>query len=598
MAGAFGQPATSGEFSLKVGGKELLQSVPLDVAPITWSDEIGGGVPTMTFTVEDLNPWPADGVQPLKLGRKVRFSRNGVTLFAGHVIHLGYGKTIGGRLVTVTVAGFDAWLDWKLVPRWTNKKDTVGTGENKRIRYFGQDDTAVKRLIRSRAGFIPCGRFVSRTTGTNDDQKLGRVVIEQATLRTALEEVAEEANWDGITRRFYIDHNEEFHWYSGIESGEEAPFPVTDQEYAAIVTSHAGIVDYWPHGEGYATNYGRLGVVDLDVLGGPFSQSAERLVPNQPQSAIAVGSGDTLANVGGAGPLNCSGGWAWEQWVRFDAITGNVTLLLTNGGADDGIQVIMDTGGDITVTHRVLATATTFNTNLTTGTVYHLMVGQTSGGTNFCHVNGVAKTGTGTANLGGDGWVNFYVNYGITWPLEGLRGHTAWYEGATLPTAAESLAHYNAGRGIIVEAMATEHDAEDEYHKVYVVGSNQKGSGWFGPITNQRSEWEARAKEHFLTRNRCNTDLKRRKAGRNWLKRREPVHSGFFTVIDPVLAAGWKAGQVVEVTDAVLGDESGPYVAKRFAVAAVRGQYGPGPSEVRVDIDFGTIRRSVLRELR
>ena len=606
MAGATitnGQPATSGEFHLYIQGRDFIDKVPLDIAPITWSDEVGGGVPTMQFTVEDLTPWPASGNQPLKLGRRVRFTRNGVALFAGHIVDLTYVKVIKGRHVLVTVAGYDAWLDWKIVPRWSNRKNSLGNKRTKRNRYFRHDDVAVKQLVRKRAGFIQVGRFVDRTTGVNSNAQLGRIVTEEMTLRQTLEEIAEDANWDGVTRRFYVDHNMELHWYKGIESGQAAPFNVTDQEYAALVTSHANIREFWPMTEADPTaDYvGRLGVKDLQViLGTPTN--GQRLVTNQPGLSKTGDSSTVLVNIPAAenagAALTASGGWAVEYWVNdTDGFSASPYVPLCFGGtADPEVRI---NPAYIQLRNRGDATFSRWTYTFNANTTYHVVVGQNSGGTDYCYINGVdqgAADSGGGCSAFGDDWTSFTVHrnaFGVV----GDMSHWAWYTGDGL-TAAEALAHYEAGLSIVPEGMQTSHNAEAEYHKIYVVGANAKGSGWFGPINSQRSEWSARAKQRFLRRRKSNTNLKRRKAARNWLKRREPIHSGIFSISDPVHAAGWKAGQVVEVTDSYLGDEGGPYSGERFQVAAVRGQYGPRPDQVRVDVDFGTIRRSVLRELR
>ena len=585
----------SSEYTLHVGGFDVLPHINVDENPITWDDEASNTIGSMSFRVYDANPAWADRL-PLRTGMEVVFKRStGQVIFGGTLVSMTHSRAIVGRYTDCQVVSYDAWLDWRQVPRWNNYKDS------KRKRYYYSDKQAVKAIMAQRAPMFYTYPYVDETTGSTSANRLEKgFKVEGVSLRGALEEIAEEANYNGKKRKFYIDYHKRLHWYADKESSNPSPFNATDQEYAALVTGHANNVEYWPMTEAdIGTAYGRQGALDLDSI--TANAVGARLVPNQPgKSRSNNGSTTEISSTAdGGATLTCSGGWAYEFWVSLDTLAANARLLLTYEATEDGPEIWVQTDGDIQLQNRGDASATTWVAGLAINTVYHIVVGQTSGGTNYCRVNGVDQgAGTGTATLCGDQWASF-IPVTTTNPFTGDVGHAAWYTGDGL-TAAECLAHYYTGLAINPEYHNVTDDGAGEVHKVYVRGSNAKGSGWVGPLSEGKGDWDW-PKQEYITRRKSKTARKRNRTGRNYLKQRDNVFSGAFTITDPDHAIGWRSGQTVEITDAALGaynttTDNGTLAATTVEVAAVRGEYAG--NAVRIDIEYGTIKRSLLREWR
>lgn len=587
------QQGTSKPYTLTIGGRDYLAPgdgkpyIPVNEFPITWDDTIGNSSGYMSVTVYDPEPLWANRA-PIKTGQEVLFKRaTGETIFGGVVTSITWRKAVAGRYAELSVADFNAWLDWRIVPRLHNK---VNTTSDKVVRYTANDDTLIKSRIfgtdKRHGPLTTMGGHVERTSTS----MTAGFSVEGATLRTALEAVAEEANNDGVPRLFYIDHQKRLHYYKRRESSNGAPFRITDAEYGALV---AGVpaVAYWPLGEApNADATDRMGAVDLTTHAGTATVGS-RLVPNQPAYSWA-NDGSTFTLSGDGTALVTSGGWAFEVWYKVGSLASAKTLLDTSGGTDNGPTVSVNTGGDVVITNNGDASARTYDTNLAVGSRYHLLVGITSAGTPFCYKNGSAATGSGTVNATGDG----FTVISLAPDFNGEVSQAAWYEG-TLPDATAAYNHFNAGRAIIPEDMVWTDDSETETHHVYVRGKNAKGSGWVGPYGGTFTH----AKQAYITREKSDTAAKRNKAGRNFLRRQENHYTGSFSITDPDHSIGWRAGQTLYVDDDGIAFTSSDThfdgtSRQPFEVVNVSGSMSGG-NEVRLDIEYGVLRRTILRAI-
>jgi hypothetical protein len=600
------QQGTSKAFTLTIGGRDYLNPgegqayVPVDEYPITWSDTIGNSVGSLNVTVFDPAPLWADRV-PLKTGQEVLFKRaDGNIIFGGVVVAIRWHRAIVGRYAELQVSDFNAWLDWRIVPRLHNKKNT---SSGKKVRYTAHDDVLIKSRLfgsdRRHGPLTTYGGFVERTTGsTSDEQMSAGFEVQGATLRTALEEIAEEANHNGVERRFYVDHQKRLHYYERRENANPAPFRVTDQEYAALVNEDGNLVEYWDFREGAAGSFiGRKTGAEM-LVSGDAASDGERLVPNGPFDAVKVtGATSILSN--DVASFTASGGWGIHGVWKFDSLASAQYLMVTTNGDDDGPEVLLLASGDVRVTNRADSTYTTFDTNLTTGNRYFIAAGVKADGTPYVYVNGDSKsvsgTGGGGVTLSGDGWTRMYIcNVGS--PLTGQVSHFAWYDGnAITPTQAAALRF--AGVGITVEGHEWTEDSESETHAVYVRGKNALGSGW----TTWGSGTFSHAKQDYLNRPKVDTSKRRNRTARNFLRRQENRYTGSFAITDPDHAVGWRAGQTLYVDDSGIGftaDDTYQDGTSRqpFEVVNVSGSMSGG-QEVRLDIEYGTLKRTILRAL-
>ena len=144
---------------------------------------------------------------------------------------------------------------------------------------------------------------------------------------------------------------------------------------------------------------------------------------------------------------------------------------------------------------------------------------------------------------------------------------------------------------IEVEDLEIEYDSFDVVHHVYVRGKEGKrhvgGSGW---VYNTGSDFQLGAVSDFLDAPHSDTVGSRNRRGRAFLRRHAEVVSGSFVTLG---TSGWRAGQYVTITDDQLGLSSDV-----FRIARVMGTFEVSGAVLSHTIEFGAVRRSVLRDLR
>ena len=608
------------KYTLTVNGIEFLDAIPTDDMPISWDDEANNSPGQMTFTVEDANPLWADRM-PLPIGADVIFrdTTDAYPLFAGTITDVQHDKGVTGRYSEVTVDSYDSWLDWKQVPVFTSRRDT------KRVRHISNDRNLVRKLINQRVPFLNPNRVDSTNTDMGTPFKsVGNSV------RGVLEEIAEEANDDGTTRHFYVDHLKRFHWYKGTE-GDAAPHRIAAASYPADVIADADVIEYWPMREPDPVNppavwtaAGAKGVGALtDAAGDTYKGLA------YPELNV-WGQGDYdggLVNTPGYRPIGfnrVSGGlaaaaavvtawnaradtdeWAIEYWIRLTALgsTDKRLLLTYDAVTDTGPEIFIEgTTGEVFVNKRggggldvktstgPFAESTAWAGGAILGTDWpwrHLMVSHNAAGTRV-YINGVEQT------LGTDNGLTYAASTATSLdPISGASGdlacqvhHIAVY-GADKATA-EVLARFQLGRSLIPDEHSYGENGDNEVHSVYVRGKNAKGSGW---VRGSGSRWNGGTKQAIIDRKRAATVRQRNRSGRNYANRRGEIQSGQITLTGPDVTRGWRAGQLVTITDAAYGLDG-----TTKEIKGIRGRFGPD-NRAEITLEYGAVKKRLLREI-
>lgn len=581
-------------YSLTVNGVNILQSVPVNLYPLTWNDTADNGIGTMDFTVHDPDPNWSNRNQLLKIGAEVVFfdHANASRLFAGNITHLSYTKAVVGRWVSVTVSSYDVWLDWCIVPRLRMRTNT-----GKRIRSTTRDQSLVRKLLKVSRSPVRGGIVTNTATDLPVMQLAGN------TLREALEEVADAAKKaDGglsVARHFYVDYNLRLHWYEGNESNG-APYRVTDQDYAALVAGHQDNVAYWPLGEDQNNlapgEYSdRKGGCPLAAWNG-FAQSASSLVPNQPFGAqigdpsnwVGSSSASRLDNIQGL-----AGGWMFEGWFQLSDLTGSQYLVNTyKASGQNGPDIYIDSSGRMVLRSTADSLQSFTNTGaIVAGNTYHVAMGQRSDGTNKLWLNGVATTlTTDNATLCGDEFTSWVISDSNGPNAGALFHHYAWYIGDNYSDT-DAAEHYKAGLGVLVEDHFYEDDGEEDTFWVYVRGKNAKGSGW---VTDKASDYVVgnsssgpSGPQRFIRKNQSDTAKKKNRFGEAAMRRNRRVNSGGFTLQDNT--DGWRAGQRVTIHDDAFGFDH-----QTFTIASVSGTYD-GRTQPTITVEYGAQRRKLLK---
>lgn len=204
-------------YILEVGAVDVLPRVPLDVAPVTWTDEASNGVGELNFVVEHTGSWATRPA--LERGARVRFKKLGETLtFGGTLLRVTYTRGVTGHFAECTAVDHNWWFDHRVVPRFTSKVDLAG-----RNRRMTNDRNIVVALIERR--MPPLRGTWSTIDSTRDDMPL--VKTEGMTAREVMEHICDLAQYDQspYPRRFYADAYRRVHYYMNNE-GEAAPYVV------------------------------------------------------------------------------------------------------------------------------------------------------------------------------------------------------------------------------------------------------------------------------------------------------------------------------------------------------------------------------------
>ena len=315
-------------FILRIGGQVLTARNPVGDQSCVITETGEGSPNQMTFVLEDItSSLSFDFGEVTELVDRRSGSER--ILFGGHLVEtVSRRRESGqGRLLTCTAIGYDAWLDWRVVPSWSSK-----TTKNGRVtRIFG-DRSMVQQLVNRYGGDLTAPD--STVSSTNDAMEI--VSIKKSTLREALERVGESAMFDDAeSNRFvYVDNAKRVHYYRGSES-LTAPYRIADGSYTrkALEGTNEGVVSLWPLREASGvTCHDAMGYAHGTLAGG-YTQNVAGLIPNEPAlRAVTFNGSSGYMSASGA---NLHPGDTWTIGFVVQRSTLGTAQTIWSGGTDD-----------------------------------------------------------------------------------------------------------------------------------------------------------------------------------------------------------------------------------------------------------------------
>lgn len=571
-------------FILRVGGRVLTASNPVGDESCTISETGDGSPNQMTFILED-----PDGDISFDFGEITELidRRTGRerTLFGGHLIETvstrrGSGQ---GRMLACTAIGYDAWLDWRIVPRWSSKPDKG----NITTRIYG-DRTMVQQLVARYGG----GLLAPDSTVASTNVAMEIIHISKATLREALERVGESAMFDDAesNRFIYVDNDRRVHYYRGSES-LTAPYRIADGYYTHDVRATSGLVSLWPMRESTGTTLYDTETYANGTLAGGYTQNVTGIIPNEPGLRAVTFNGSTgYMSASGA---NLHPGDTFTVEFVVQRVGTGTTQTVWSGGTDD--VEIGFTSADKLVVYKE-ATGNHFVSDDAfddTDDPYHVMVTRSPGDTDV-YVNGVAIAGTTTARTfsAGSGTINVGRRKSSTDRyFDGTVQHVAVY--STKKGAASALAHYNQMVSITPEELEITKSAFAGREAVYISGANKASTGFVRNPSIIRTAFGVSGRQperqEVLERDDAETVGKKRAYGRWFLARNnDPKSSGRFRVVG---YGGWRVGQTVYITS----EPDGLDGSFGYEIKEIETDVGFGSGVLTYDIQFGHKRWSGAR---
>lgn len=541
----------SASFVLRIGGRIYTGVAPVpfpgddgSVVSCTIRETSQGSTNQMTWTLED-----ASGSLSFDGGEEVELVdlRSGTErlLFGGHLVEVVSRRRMGGqgRMLTCTAMGFDAWLDWRVIPSWSSK-----TNKNGRVTKISSERAMVQQVV---------NRFGGRLTAPsslviNQNTDMDVVHVRKVTLRELLDRIAETATYadDEPNRYFYVDHSRQLHWYRGSEN-LTAPYRIGDGSYIRTVLTTSGLVSLWPmRAPAATTEYDSNGYANGTYTGSTWTAMAPRAgVPNEKAywSHLRWGGTDAYISATGAN-LHPGDTFSIEFWFRRS--TTGTTQTVWSGGTGD-VEVGFTSADKLVVYLEGTGNHFVSDDTYTSTTAWvHVVVARSPGNTDV-YVNGAAITGTTTARTfaAGSGTINIGRRKSSTdrYYIGALQAVAIY---SSKLSAATALAHYNQGVTITPEGWEYTLSAFDGREAVYVSGGTTDGTGWVRATTTIRSRFGAPngqpERQEVIDRDDAEGPGKKRAYGRWFLKaNNDPVASGSFTVTG---FDGWRVGQRVYVT--------------------------------------------------
>lgn len=567
-------------FVLRVGGFDVITSAPLGDFPVHVS-ETTDGAGQMTFTIEDT------ASRQFRLGAEVLLidKRNGDwTLFGGHLVNMRARRrgSAVGRLIDCTAIGYDAWLDWRIVPSWSSVNSKTGSS-------LDTDRKMVQQIVNKFAG-----PRVSAPDGTVDitNNSMETVKVGGVTVREAIERIAQTATIyaDTPNRSFYVDVLGRLHYYKEVEL-LPAPYRIADGSYTRTVLATSGLVSLWTMREPSGTTAWETKSRYTGTFAGGAQRGVTGGIPNEPQMRATLLDGSTGYMSASGTNLHPGDTFSFECWFKRRG-TGSLQMLWSAATDDFAVRFNAD---DTLSIQKVPNNIWTTNASFTDTASWHHLVATKDGSTRRIYVDGDLKAGSGTnASIVAD---TTAINIGrrVTSAdrfFDGSIQHAALYDVAL--SAATVLAHYNQGVSIVPESMVLEMDASDGRERVWVAGAAASTSFYvepgeipgvtmrtaFGVDEPQRAE--------VIERQDSKTVNKTRDYGAAFLKRHnDPIVSGSFSVTG---YDGWRVGQRVYFTDTALGIEDYPIDIKQIDTDVLMGN-----GTIRYDITVGRVPRTGMR---
>jgi hypothetical protein len=577
-------PATK-PFILRIGGGVYTASNPVGDESCTISESSDGSPNQMTFTLEDItNSISFDFGEVTELVD--RRSGNERLLFGGHLIETRSVRRQNGqgRLLVCTAMGYDAWLDWRIVPAWTSKTDRNG-----RVSRIFSDRTMVQQLVNRFGGDLIAPD--STVAATNNEMEI--LHIAKATLREAIERVGESAMFDDAesNRHVYVDNAKRVHYYRGSES-LTAPYRISDGIYTrdVLTSTNEGVVSLWPMREASGTTcYDAKGYANGTLAGG-YTQNVAGLIPNEPAMRATTLNGSTGYMSATGANLHPGDTFTIGFVVKRSALGTAQTVW--SGGTDD-VEIGFNASNNLIIIKEGLGNHFVSNAEYTdTDEAIHVMVAREPGNTDV-YVNGAEISGTTTARtfVAGSGTINIgRRKSGTDRHFSGTIQHVFVSDGEM--DTADALALYNQAVSIVPEEWEVTKSAFSGREAVYVSGANKNGTGWVRNPSILRTAFGVSGRQperqEVMERDDSEGPGKRRSYGRWFLKRNnDPEIGGRFTVMD---FDGWRVGQTVYLTSTP--DSLDGYAAE---IKEIDTDVGFGSGVLTYDIVWGKKRWSGAR---
>lgn len=581
-----------GSFFVRIGGAVVTSSVPVTgdgVTAMTFSQSGEGGPGRAMFTIEDNYSTPTllEGAAVEIIDRR---TGSDVTLFAGHLVETSLVRRGAGvgRYINCTAVGYDAWLDWRIIPRWRTASNI-----QKRINAIDTDRGMVMFLIDRFGGAVT----TTAATVAATNASMPNVSVLGMTLREALQRIADGATTrsDTATRFFYVDNHKRLHYYRDTEN-LPAPYRIGEGSYVGDVRATAGLVSMWPMREATDATAADVTGYATGTLAGGYTRGLDGAVSLEPQLTATALNGTTGYMSATGAALHPGDTFTVEMWFR--RATFGTAQALWSGGTGD-VEIGFDAANKVLISKEGTGANFTSTPAYTDTAWHHLAVTRTPG-TTLVYIDGSTVAGTTVAQtfVAGSGTIEVGRRKSGTDRYAGAAIQMVAVYSTTL-SAATVLARYHDGVSVAPDEITLTRAAYDGREAVYVLGSNVAGSGWVragkNGINIQRrtlfgSPDGAPERQAFLERDDSETADKLDKYGAAFLATNsDPIVSGSFTTTG---FDGWAPGQLVYITSTPLGLTAYPAEIKEVTTDVL---FGSGV--MRHDVQFGRARVRATRRI-
>lgn len=586
-------------FALRVGGRIYTRRSPVGgsgpgTISFTQSGEAGPG--RCQFTIED-----TDSSVTLSYGAVVeivdRRSGSDVILWGGHLVEASVTPTEAtiGRTFSCTAIAYDAWLDWRIIPRWRSTTDV-----QKRINKISSDRAMVSYLADKYGGpILNTNAFIDETNAN-----MPNVSVLGMTLRDAIQAIADAATTrsDTTNRWFYVDNYRRLHYYKDTEN-LAAPYMIGDASYVRDVLDTSGLVAFWPMRESSGADAQDAKAYANGTLAGTYVRNVTGGVVNEPAMRATTLDGTTgyMSATGAALHPGSTSKWTIELWFKRNGYSS--AQVLWSGGTGD-IEIGFDVNNKLYVSLEGTGVEFQGAASWTDSAWHHLVVTRDNALAVIAsvYVDG-ALTGYTSSTVrtftGGSGTIEIGRKKSTSNAYASATVQMIALYNVILPEATVE-AHYYQGISIIPQNLTVTYSAYEGREAIYILGANAAGSGWVragrrGVNVPRLTEFGgpdlSPERQMFIEREDSNTEDKLDRYGGAYLRNlQDPQVIGQFTVVG---YDGWYPGQLIYVSNAALGLSLYPAEIREVSTDVLMGN-----GVMAHDITFGRARTRGTRRLK
>ncbi len=590
-------------YGLTVAGVQVIDHVPLDIAPLRWErpgEATPGGI---SFTIEDGGAAPA-----LPDGHVIRYTDNvtNALLWSGVLVNRRYRRGPGHAYIEVAGTGWGMYLDRRMVTGpWSWELSASGAVNAADM---------VRSLVRSYGGPLE-----ATTSAVVDEIPVTAptAVSGDVSLRAAIGSVtAWVTGWQSSdppqARHLYVDDDAQVHYHDGAEAVAVvgvAPCAIGDGVYTTEIRGTTGLTEYWPmHDTGSC-----VGLVSGTAMthGGTWTHSTSLGVINEPGYRSVLFNGTTTVGTVASGALTGVGDWSIECWFRHPTATATHTIY--SGTAASSPLIRMLSTGKLDVSLRGGASESASVTAWDDDAWHHLVVVHDAGDGGRIIVDGVDDTGPMTAQafsassgctVGADVASNLWAGY-----LHHLAIYSAALSGVVTAgsvlllfssggggasPSVDALAHYRQGITVAPDEFVYEVGSEGVTTMAYARTYEGTAVGWVSAGSTSSGAtpyWDAGPTQELITGsepiNAVTPEQVAIYEARADLYAKRPIASTSFTL---EAIGGWRPGQSVSIKDARLTD--GEWEA--HTVSTVSGELADG-NIITYRITTGAPARSLVQ---